>query len=337
MVGERRQKQVRLDALLEYWIKINMATSYRYVPTETRRWTYGAELELVDWPCREPLLPGMAIDENERANVNSNGVAVDGRGKLYHLGGEILTAPSIESSGPAEQLSWVKSRWPEATCNFRTGVNIHIRVPRLRDDLKKLKRLQTFIHCIMPDVLPVIDAIPKPSIRTYPKEQEYVGAKRDYLRCRRNHHTLMSGKRIELQMRARTPKEFFEAEAIHIATGRIYWATVARACVNLRQLLQTDTVEFRHFPGSDSPAEVLNVTQWCKMFLEAAFDGSNISAQELLSSFDLNSRSWPKHSPYVYWLDEGYFYTSRFYNPPATVPARIEAWLAKKDEQCPRQ
>src|ERR1700692_2559780 len=70
-----------------------MATSHKYVNTETKRWSYGAELELVNWPNREPLAPGMAIDEAELHNVNSNGVAVDGRGKLYHLGGEILTAP----------------------------------------------------------------------------------------------------------------------------------------------------------------------------------------------------------------------------------------------------
>ena len=32
-----------------------MATSHKYHNTETKRWSYGAEIEVVDWPNREPL------------------------------------------------------------------------------------------------------------------------------------------------------------------------------------------------------------------------------------------------------------------------------------------
>lgn len=306
-----------------------MATTHKYHCTETKKFTYGAEIEVVDWDRRRArLLPGMAIDEGERANVNSNGVAVDGTGKFYHLGGEILTAPSTDPTGPAEQLAWVKHKWPEATVNFRTGVNIHIRVPGLRDDLKKLKQLQAFIHRVMPELLPVIDPLPVPTIEEFPDKVVLAGAKRDYLRCRRNHHALLPDWRLQLQMAARTPKQFFEAEAIHEATGKVHWAIVLRACVNLRQLLQTDTVEFRHFPGSASPEEVLNATAWCKTFLEAAFGGG--SAEELLASVGPgNGRHWPKPSPYNHWLDVGYFYTSRFYNPTEVVPAHIKEWLSR--------
>jgi hypothetical protein len=312
-----------------------MATSYKYAPLKTLKWSYGAELELADWPIREPLADGMAIDEGEKHGVNSNGVAVDGTGELYHLGGEILTAPSTEPSGPADQMAWIKNRWPQATVNFRTGLNIHVRVPGLRDDLKRLKRLQAYIHKVMPVVLPIIDALPIPTAQKFPDPVALAGAKRDYLRCKKNHHSLLPEWRHTLQRKARTPKEFFEAEAIHAETGKVHWAIVLRACVNLRQLLQTDTVEFRHFPGSASPEEIFNATLWCKTFIEAAFEGetNSVSAKDLLSCAGPGAgRAWPKFSPYVRWLDEGYFYTSRYHNTPDQVRAHIADWLARYKE-----
>lgn len=306
-----------------------MATSYKYTCT-SKRPTYGAELELVDWPRREPLLKGMAIDEKERAGVNSNGVAVDGTGKLYHLGGEILTVPSADLSGPADQMDWIKNKWPEATCNFRTGLNIHVRLPGLRENLPRLKRLQKFIHCVMPKLLPVIDPLPIPTAVQFPRLSELNGARRDYERCKRNHHFLLPEWRVELQMKTHTPKEFFEAEAIHIGTGKVHWALAIRACVNLRQLLQTDTVEFRHFPGSASPEEILNATVWCKTFLDVAFDGGD--TKELLRSVGpYDGRAWPKFSPYVPWLDEGYYFTSKEYHPANQVVINIKEWLARNN------
>ncbi len=307
-----------------------MATSHKYVPTEKKRWTYGAELELVDWPQREQLASGMMIDEAERANVNSNGIAVDGTGKLYHLGGEILTVPSVEPSGPADQLLWVKTKFAEATVNFRTGLNIHVRVPGLRNNLKKLKQLQAFVHKMMPALIPIIDNIPMPTVRDFPDSRVLTGAKRDYNRCKKNHHALLPKWRLELQLKARTPQEFFEAEAVHLATGKVHWALALRNCVNLRQLMQTDTVEFRHFPGSASPAEVLNATLWCQSFLEAAFNGGLTTVEDLLRRFGPGEgRAWPKFSQYDPWLDAGYFFTSKHYNSVEIVPEHIKLWLAK--------
>ena len=306
-----------------------MATSHKYTQT-SKVWTYGSELELVDWPRNEPLPKGMAVDDGNYTSVNSNGVAVDGKGKLYHLGGEILTAPSEDIIGPAEQLTWIHNRWPETTFNYRTGLNVHVRVPGLRDDLKKLKQLQAFVHRVMPGLLPVIDPIITPTQQSYPSKEAFAGAKRNHSTRKKDHYSLLPPWRLELQMKARTPKEFFEAEALHLATGKVHWAIVARACVNLRQMLQTDTIEFRHFFMPDTAEELLNTTFWCKTFLEAAFDGGAISAKELLTDFGFECRAWPKCLPYDPWLDEGFYYTSRHYHPPVTVLSHIDEWLAKQ-------
>lgn len=315
-----------------------LATKYTYPLCTFKVMSFGAELELADWPNREPLPSGMKIDENERAGVNSNGVAVDGSGKLYHLGGEILTAPSTSVEGPADQMAWIKNRWPEAVDNFRTGLNVHVRVPGLRDDLKKLKRLQTFIHKVMPELLPVLCPLPKPRAShglceidydpVFADPDELKGAVRDWKRWCRNLTSFLPQMRFDLQMAARTPKEFFEAEAIDLKTGKVHWALATRACVNLRQLLQTDTVEFRHFTGTSSPDELLNATLWCKAFLEAALDGENVSAYDLLKAVGPgDGRAWPKLASYDPWLDRGYHYTSWYINPLGEVPARIKEWL----------
>lgn len=109
-----------------------MATKHNYVNREKVRWTYGAELELADWPRNEPLPEGMAVDHGAYTNVNSNGVAADGPGQLYHLGGEILTAPSTTVDGPADQFLAIIHRWPQVSLNYRMGLNIHVRVPGLQ-------------------------------------------------------------------------------------------------------------------------------------------------------------------------------------------------------------
>lgn len=311
-----------------------MATNYKYKPLKTKKWSYGAELELVDWPQDEPLWPGQALDQAEYGLVNSNGVAVDSTGKFYHKGGEILTAPSLDPTGPSDQLCGINNRWPEAVPNYRCGTHIHVRVPGLREDLKKLKRLQAFIHEFMPILLPEIDPLPAQAVPFCGgKEFDLLfSEKKNRTRYQHNHHFLLPRFRLDLQQNARTPVEFFEAEAIHIPTRKVYWATTLRACINLRQLLQTDTIEFRHFAGTCSPFELLNATLWCKRFLEIAFcSGTGEDAAQVVRR-DLTVRDagfWPKLRDFDPWLEQGYVYTSRKHNAANVIPGRIVAWLAK--------
>jgi hypothetical protein len=316
-----------------------MATSHKYV-CNSKEVTFGAEFELVDWPRNEKLPDGMEIDDDSWSQVNSNGVAVDGPGKLYNLGGEILARPCGSPDDIAGQMAIIKRLWPEATHNFRGGLHIHIRVPGLRDNLKKLKKLQSFVHKIMPDVFEAIDKVPIPVREDYPNEEAFKGAKANRALWKRSHQTLLSDVKFGRQMAARTPQEFFEAEALHPESGNLYWATQPRCCVNLRQMLQTDTVEFRHYPGSADPIEVKNATLWCKAFMEAALDGSNVTAQELLAEYGPVIRGmkvpWPEFPPYDHWLFTGFMYTTRHFNPPGEVPRLIKDWLDRKQYEVER-
>lgn len=306
-----------------------MATSHKYVQNY-KHVTYGAELELVDWPRNEPLpVKGMAIDEGAYTNVNSNGVAVDGKGKTYHLGGEILTAPTDTPDGVVEQWLAIFRKWPQTKTNYRMGLNVHVRIPGLQENLTKLKQLQVFTHKVMPTLLPVIDPILVPTPFDYPDRKVLAGAVKNYKTRCMDHHTLLTKERLKLQLKARTPKEFFEAEAVHLDTGKVHWALHARTCVNLRQLLQTDTVEFRHFFMPRNGKELFNTVGWCKLFLDMAFNGGDIGAKDLLNRFKFMKHDWPVCLPYDAWLDEGYHYTSPRYHDATTVKTHIKEWLAR--------
>lgn len=313
-----------------------MATSHKYRSTSTKI-TFGAELELVDWPRNDPLPKGMAIDDGNYTSVNNDGVAADGKGKSYHLGGEILTAPSEDPEDQAVQYLTLKKIWPQITHNYRTGLNVHVRVPGLQEDLKKLKQLQMFVHTVMPALLPIIDPIPL-------QKSALTGEHRMYKTRLKDHHTLLTPERLELQMKARTPKEFFEAEAVHLATGKVHWALHPRTCVNLRQMLQTDTIEFRHFFMPYKAKGLLNTVLWCKLFLEAAFDGEGmVTWEKLLRSFGggctedsgvfVHEDVWPLALPYDPWLDDGWHFTSPHEWDREELPARISRWLLDNKEE----
>jgi hypothetical protein len=68
---------------------------------------------------------------------------------------------------------------------------------------------------------------------------------------------------------------FFEAE-VPWGGGRPRWHLQSRTAVNLRQLLQTNTIEFRHFPGTLDPNELKTCLLWCKQFLICALEDSDI-------------------------------------------------------------
>jgi hypothetical protein len=319
-----------------------MATSHKYKQT-SKVWTYGAELELIDWPRNDKLPKGMAIDDGNYTSVNNNGVAADGKGKSYHLGGEILTHPSEDPEDQAVQYLDLKERFPGITHNYRTGLNVHVRVPGLQEDLPKLKQLQKFVHKVMPTLLPIIDPIPEPTSAEYFDAINYAGAKRTHRTRLKDHHTLLTPERLELQMKARTPKEFFEAEAVHLETGKIHWALHARTCVNLRQMLQTDTIEFRHFFMPFRAKGLLNTVLWCKLFLEAAFNEPDSGATELLYAFGggctddpgvfAHEDVWPAALPYDPWLDKGWHFTSPHEWDREELPARISRWLSDNKEE----
>lgn len=296
-------------------------------PFTPSHWTFGAELEMADWDRRRPLPSFVWALDEDWTMVNSDGVAVDPRGQLYPLGGEWCASPTDQPSGVGEQVGAFLAAYPEATVNYRSNLHVHVRVPGLREDLRGLRRLLSFGHAHLPGLLPLIEPIPEPLRADYPGEDEWRGARRRYARRKVSHQTVMDERRVTRSLRSRTPQQFFEAEALHEPSGRVLWATRPRCAVNLRQMLQTDTVEFRHFPGTTVPEEATSAVEWCQDYLELALNvtGDDGGVDPAVWWRDVYSdEPWPSFRPYVHWMEVRYAATSAHYAGADAARAEIE-------------
>lgn len=267
-------------------------------------WTYGAEHELADWDARLPLPPGLTHNRKDYTIVNSNGVANDPKLKTYPYGGEINTDPTPTMGGQVELLQLIKARVPGATVNYRSNLHLHIRVPGLSEDLKALQRVQAFIHEHLPSFFQEMLLLDKPSRAEGQSEEEHAGAVRRWRRNRVSQQTLLTPKRLSAQLEATTLDEFFEAEAPMGRNGRPQWQFQPRLAINLRQLRETDTVEFRCFFGTMEERRLRFALQFCDDFLCAAISGQ--PGEKLVELYRSRRQLWPLRPPYNHRLDQGF-------------------------------
>jgi hypothetical protein len=261
----------------------------------------GCEHELADISLDVELPVGYGRDTKDYTIVNSNGIANDPSGKLYRFGGEINTPPTSSVEGQVEVLHEILRLMPNAKINYRSNLHVHVRWPGLREDLTLLKRVQRFIHATMPRLLHWIEPIPRPDPLEYLSlNGEYAGAMRRYKRRKVSHHTLLTQSRLEKQLKAESVDEFFKLEVPLTKDGLPMWHLQPRLCVSLRQLLQTDTVEFRHFPGTLDGNELRHCVKWCVGFLEAAVDGTAgaVLTCEASARYINRHSKFPKFRPY---------------------------------------
>jgi hypothetical protein len=271
-------------------------------------WTCGAEHEWGDIDSRKGLPEGFGWDRRDFTIVNSNGIAVDPKHISYPFGGEINSRPTSTVNEQLVDFYALLKRFPEATVNHRSNLHVHWRVPGLKEDLQALKKVQRYIHRAMPVLLPMIEPIPKPTRACYSSEEEFQGAMRRYKRRKVSHHRLLTNRFLEAQLAATTVKDFFEAEVPRLKNGKPGWAISPRLCVNLRQLNETDTVEFRHFPGTLDPHEFELCLNWCQWFLVAAL-GTEPEPGELYHRFAQAQRNiprFPKFPAYDHALEKRY-------------------------------
>lgn len=309
----------------------------------TDAWTFGAEHELSDWPRRDaagspvPLPPGWGIDEHDVTIVNSNGIAADPKGKHYAFGGELQSPPTGTVVEQVEKLSQIK-KWVKnilngkVTVNYRANLHIHIRVPGLKEDLKALKQLARFNAIHLPIILPQIDPLKEFRFNTADQVDHVLysfgrwndGQKRRLRRNRASHHTIIPDYRTDEQLKANTIEEFFAAEVPKGKGGNPLWACQPRAAVNVRQLRETDTIEFRHFFGTLDEDQFANALYWCQEYLCFALFKPDIDTASILR---LKPKKLPPQRCYCHWQEVSYRATARTLLPPTLIKEHIHAIL----------
>jgi protein-tyrosine-phosphatase len=272
-------------------------------------WTYGVEHEFADWDTRNGVPEGFDWG-GDWTVVNSNGIAVDPPGQIYPYGGEVRTPPTSTPEAQGGLLREFLLLQPKASVNYRSNLHVHVRVPGLREDLDALKRLLSYNVRQLPSALDFVDPIPEPLRDSYVRDEDYRGAVTRFRRRQVSHHQLPLPRYSEAQLAATTVEEFFAAEVPRSRAGKTLWHARPRSAVNLRQLLQTDTIEFRHFPGTLDPKEVIAAARWARAYLRAALMTGE-TVEDLSGQPEFLDASFPRFCPYDHGMEMTYRATSR--------------------------
>lgn len=266
--------------------------------------TYGAEYEFGDiW--RTDLPEGLTWNTKDYSIVSSTGIANDPKGILYKRGGEINSRPT---ENVAEQLAMFKElleQHPEAAINHRTNLHLHVRVPGLSRDLQSLKKLLSYIDNNQEEIYKNIEPIPYPSKYEFEDEESNKGALKRFRRRKVSHQYPVPKDRVRNALQAETVEGFLAAHAPQDKKGKPAWGLTTRAGINLLQLKETDTIEFRHFTCTKDVQKLASCFVWVSKFIEGALD--NAPVDELLRAYPYK---FPEFAPYNHSMEVGYGYTN---------------------------
>lgn len=287
----------------------------------SKDWSYGVELEYGNCSRKCVLPEGSKWNDLDNTCVSSTGIANDPKGELYEFGGEINTKPT---NTIAEQLDVIQSindsLSPSPIVNYRSNLHIHIRVPGLRHDLAALKQLLTYVHEHAPVAFGLVEPIPYPNQAQAAHKLEW--EMKRYKRRQKSHQHRLSQKQFERMMAATTPEEFFEAEAHKDAKGNPAWFQVPRAGINIRQIYEhSETLEFRHFPGTTDMREMKYALMWCHDFMNAALNAPSVTPDLIW-----RTQAWkmPQFQPYEYETEQVYQYTNFDKHSRKVVAERLD-------------
>jgi hypothetical protein len=164
-----------------------------------------------------------------------------------------------------------------------------------------VKQLQRYIHEHMPKALPMLQRLSKTTVAEYPDKGEFDGVKRCWRR-RVSYQTLLAPKRVARQLTATSLEEFLRLEPPQSKDGKPLYHCQPRVCVNLRQLLKTGTIEFRHFAGTLDENILMTCFVWVHRFMHHAL--SNGDFNELLEEFKFEK--FPMFLEYNHELEKRY-------------------------------
>lgn len=247
--------------------------------------TYGVELEYADVYVYNPLPDGCCWNDKDYSIVNSSGIANDPKRKLWLFGGEINTRPTDTIEEQIDVIRQINEMLvPRPAVNYKCNLHIHIGVPGLEHDLDGCKRLLRYITKYGRMAFGIVDPIPVPSRARFRTEDEYKGAMRRYKRNLVSHQHMIPDAWVANILRAETMEEFFNSHAPVGKNGNRLWNIAPRAGINIRQLQETKTVEFRHYFQTLNMYEIKSCLIWCREFMALAL-GSGEDPRSIIKRF----------------------------------------------------
>lgn len=269
--------------------------------------SYGVELEYGNCWRGVTLTDGAQWNYLDNTCVSSTGIANDPQGKLYEYGGEINTRPTNTIAEQVDHIQRINKTLaaggPAPIVNYRSNLHIHVRVPGIHEDLDALKRLLRYVTTYQQQAFDITETIPVPDPK-FMKPEIYKWAKKRMNRRKTSHQHTLPEKRVQAMLVATTPLEFYHEHAHKDAKGNPAWFQCPRAGINLRQLFETtNTIEFRHFPGTLNDKEMESAITWCRYFVDAALNHEDKTPKDILEDYDFK---FPDFQSYEYETEQVY-------------------------------
>jgi len=292
-------------------------------------YTYGVELEYADVYRFNKIPKGSFWNTKDFTLVNSSGIANDPLGKLWEFGGEINTKPTNSIKKQIEVISKInKMLKPKPFINYRSNLHIHIGIPNIKENIKALKKFLLYIDKYQKKAFSLVEPIPKPIISDFKNKEEHSGALKRYRRRCVSHQQILPEKAVRNMLKAKTVKEFHENHVPLLKSGQRGWFITPRSGINLRQLFETGTIEFRHFPGTLDLDEMYSCLLWCREFVYAGL----VSKKTPLEIYKANKKRliFPKFKRYIHNLEKLWHITNLNHNSRKEVKEVIENIKEKK-------
>ena len=294
---------------------------------EKDSFTYGVELEYGDSYRFNELPVGAKWNDKDNTCVSTTGIANDPLGLLYKYGGEINTKPTDTIQEQIDHIAEINAMLkPAPVVNYRSNLHIHVRVPGLKDDLESCKKLLRYIDEFQQLAFDIVETIPVPS-KSMLAPEVYEWELKRMKRRHKSHQYKLPESRMNAMLNAKTTQEFYEEHAPLTEKGRM-WFFSPRAGINLRQMWEeTNTIEFRHFPGTLDMTEMESCIRWCREFLDAALNTEKTPTE----IFWETSYKFPKFQPYEFETEQIYQWTNFDANSRKVVEKRLSALREKVD------
>ena len=200
---------------------------------------------------------------------------------------------------------------------------MHIRIPELLNNLDLLKKFLKYIVKNDKKIYEIIEPISKPTKIEYPTEKSYKGAMKRFKRRKRSHQYSYETKKIPNMLMAQTIREFFNSAVTkQKSNNKPLWHLFVRPGINLIQILDTETIEFRCFTMSQNLTKMYNAFKWCELFVKAVLEDLNV--EEILNK----NLEFQRFHPYKYELD-CFFQKTNVYHNTRKVVKNNYIWLVK--------
>jgi hypothetical protein len=121
-------------------------------------------------------------------------------------------------------------------------------------------------------------------------------------------------------MNAKTPEEFINGHAPRGKDGTPQWALAVRGGINISQLRETNTIEFRHFTPTLNIEELRSCFDWIQAFVNAAL----VTGESVSSLYASRTWNFPPFAPYDHDIDVIFRWTDLEKNKRSTVKDRLE-------------